>query len=200
MTGGLEIQCVVGGAVVPILDAVADLRIAVFREFPYLYDGERDYEREYLKVYAEVERSVIVLALDEGRVVGASTALPMEDTDAGFRKPFEQAGYPIGEVFYFGESVLLPEYRGRGIGKAFFDGREAHAMALGFQWTTFCAVERAPDDPRRPSGYRPLDGFWRGRGYRFHPELSAVFPWKEIGQGKSSNILRFWLRNWPNPA
>ena len=200
MTGGLEIQCVSGGAVVPFLDAVAALRIAVFREFPYLYDGERDYEREYLKVYAGAERSVIVLALDEGRVVGASTALPMEDSDEGFRKPFADAGYPIGEVFYFGESVLFPEYRGRGIGKAFFDGREAHAMALGFRWTTFCAVERAPDDPRRPSGYRPLDGFWTERGYRFHPELSAVFPWKEIGEGKRSNTLRFWLRNWPNPA
>ena len=30
------------------LDDVAALRIAVFRDWPYLYDGDPDYERRYL--------------------------------------------------------------------------------------------------------------------------------------------------------
>ncbi len=193
---GIEIQRVSGQAVLPFLDAVADLRIAVFREFPYLYDGDREYERAYLKVYARSAKSVIVLALEGERVVGASTGLPMSESDAGFRKPFEDAGYPLPQIFYFGESVLLPEYRGRGIGKAFFEGREAHARAQGYRWTTFCAVERAADDPRRPLEYRPLDGFWAARGYTFRPDLFAAFPWKEMGKGECENILRFWLRDW----
>jgi hypothetical protein len=36
-------------------------------------------------------------------------------------------GMDVGRVFYFGESMLLPRCRGRGIGHAFFGHREAHA-------------------------------------------------------------------------
>ncbi len=39
-------------------------------------------------------------------------------------------GYDPAEVFYLGESVLLSEYCGRGIGVRFFEQREAHARAL----------------------------------------------------------------------
>jgi GNAT superfamily N-acetyltransferase len=192
----VEIWSVGGSDVLPFLDAVADLRIAVFREFPYLYDGGRDYEREYLNVYAASEKSILVLALDGERVVGALTGLPMVESDEEFRRPFENAAFAPGEIFYFGESVLLPEFRGHGIGKAFFDRREAHSRVHHFRFTTFCAVERSEDDPRRPAAYRPLDGFWLARGYTSHPELSAVFAWKEIGAGENRNTLRFWLREW----
>ncbi len=35
-------------------------------------------------------------------------------------------------MFFFDESVLLPAYRGRGLGRpCFFDHREAHARGLG---------------------------------------------------------------------
>jgi len=99
--GELTIARVRGAAVLPYLEGVAELRIAVFREFPYLYDGDPAYEREYLRVYAASEKSVIVLALDDGRIVGASTGLPLAESDADFRRPFERAGYPVEEVFYF---------------------------------------------------------------------------------------------------
>ncbi len=32
----------------PWLDVLGKLRIRVFREFPYLYDGSLEYERDYL--------------------------------------------------------------------------------------------------------------------------------------------------------
>ncbi|HZP92062.1 MAG TPA: hypothetical protein VFB20_04175, partial [Burkholderiales bacterium] len=50
------------------VDDLARLRIEVFREFPYLYDGSLDYERKYLKTYIGVPDSVIVLAFDGDRV------------------------------------------------------------------------------------------------------------------------------------
>ena len=193
-----EIRRLSGAGIAPWLDDVARLRIAVFREWPYLYDGDDAYEREYLAAYLESPGSVLVLALDGDRVVGASTGLPLADDQEAFRKPFEQAGLPVGEVFYFGESVLLPEYRGRGIGHAFFDEREAHARGLGgFRWTAFCAVDRAPDDPRRPQGYRPNDAFWHGRGYARLPGMTCMLPWKELGNEEETlHPLTFWLRDW----
>ena len=42
-----------GAALEPWLDALGKLRITVFREYPYLNDGTLEYEREYLKTYAE---------------------------------------------------------------------------------------------------------------------------------------------------
>jgi GNAT superfamily N-acetyltransferase len=184
-----------GAAVREHLDAVAALRIAVFRDWPYLYDGDRAYEREYLDAYAASPHSVFVLAFSGDEIVGASTGLPLADDSAEFRAPFEQRGLDVGRVFYFGESVLLPAWRGRGLGHAFFDHREAHARALGrFDTTAFCAVDRDPDDPRRPPAHRGNEAFWTGRGYARQPGMTMRLRWNEIGRGEIEHALTFWLR------
>ena len=192
----LRTEVLRGAAIAPRLDEVARLRIAVFREFPYLYDGDFDYEARYLQAYVETPDSVCVLALDGDRVVGASTGLPLADEEPGFQAPFVERGIPVGEVFYCAESVLLPGYRGRGLGHRFFDEREAHARALGrFRWTAFAAVDRAADDPRRPPDARDNDAFWFGRGYVRQPGMTMRLAWKEHGEAEESDkSLTFWLR------
>jgi GNAT superfamily N-acetyltransferase len=185
-----------GAEVAPWLDDAARLRIAVFRDWPYLYAGTLEYERDYLAAYAKSAGSVFVLAIDGGRVVGISTGLPLADEAPVFREPFAVRDIAVEQVFYFGESVLLPEYRGRGIGHAFFDGREAQARALGLRWTAFCAVDRAAGDPRRPADYRPNDAFWRKRGYARRPGMTLQLPWDEVGRGETMHELTFWLRDW----
>lgn len=185
-----------GAGVAPFLDDVARLRIAVFREWPYLYDGDAGYEARYLQAYARTPRSVLVLARDGDRIVGASTAMPLDDETPAFRAPFVAAGRRTDDVFYCAESVLLPNYRGRGIGHAFFAAREAHARALGgFAWTAFAAVDRAADDPRRPVGHRGNEAFWHKRGYFRQPELTMTLDWAETGRsGEVPHALTFWLR------
>ncbi len=88
--------------------------------------------------------------------MGAATAAPMADHAAEFAAPFRACGIDLADVYYFGESVLLPEWRGHGIGHAFFDRREARARELGFPLASFCAVIRPADHPARPAGYSPL--------------------------------------------
>lgn len=191
-----------GAAVTPYLDDVAGLRIAVFADWPYLYRGDPGYERDYLAAYAASPDSVFVLALEGSRVVGASTGLPLVDDAPAFSEPFRADGIAPEQVFYFGESVLLPAWRGRGIGHAFFDAREAHARSLGrFRWTAFCAVDRAVDDPRRPPDYRPNDAFWHKRGYVRRPGMTMWLDWDEAGIGQTGAVevrhpLTFWLRDW----
>lgn len=180
---------------------LARLRITVFREFPYLYDGDYDYEANYLKTYIESTGSVIVLVFDGAQVVGASTGLPLIHETEEFKHPFVEHGYPVEKVFYFGESVLLPEYRGRGLGVRFFHEREAHARELGgFEWTAFCAVQRPVDHPRRPPDYVPLDEFWQRRGYARHPELRTDYVWQDLDETEASpKPMVFWLKRLTRP-
>ena len=175
---------------------LARLRIAVFREFPYLYDGSLDYEERYLRTYLESRDAVIVAALDGDAIVGAATALPLEDETEEVIAPFAAQGRDVPAIFYFGASVLLRPYRGQGIGVAFFDRREAHARALGrFRWTCFCAVDRSAGHPRRPPGYVPLDAFWEKRGYRRVPGLETSFSWKDLDEEKESpKRMLFWMK------
>ncbi|MET0581281.1 MAG: GNAT family N-acetyltransferase, partial [Pseudoxanthomonas sp.] len=171
------------------------LRIGVFRDWPYLYEGTLENERDYLAAYARSKDSVVVLAFDGDHVVGASTGLPLADDTPEFGKPFLEQGMLIDSVFYFGESVLLPHYRGRGIGHAFFDHREAYARSLGrFEWTAFCSVDRDREDPRRPHEYRANDVFWRKRGYQRRAGMTMHLPWQEAGRGEVVHPLTFWLR------
>lgn len=189
-------QVLRGAEIAPRLEEVARLRIAVFREFPYLYDGDFDYEARYLRAYVDTPDSICVLALDGDRVVGASTGLPLADGDESFQAPFVERAIPVDEVFYCAESVVLPDYRGRGLGHRFFDAREAHARALGrFRWSAFASVDRAADDPRRPPGARDHDAFWTRRGYARQPGMTMRLAWKELGDMEESDkLLTYWLR------
>ncbi|MDZ3995645.1 hypothetical protein PspTeo4_43872 [Pseudomonas sp. Teo4] len=108
----MEIRLLHGAASAPYIDDLARLRLTVFREFPYLYDGDMEYEADYLGTYMRSGRSLVVLALDDGKVVGASTGLPLVDVASEFQQPFLAQGRDPASVYYFGESVVLPAYRG----------------------------------------------------------------------------------------
>jgi GNAT superfamily N-acetyltransferase len=192
----IDVRTFTGSGVAPYLDAVAVLRIAVFRDWPYLYAGDRDDEKGYLATYAESPESLFVLAFDGADVIGASTGIPLTDETAAFQQPFLDRGIALADVFYFGESVLRKEYRGHGLGHRFFDEREGYARKLGrFSMTAFCAVERDGEDPRRPDGFRSNDVFWTKRGYERQDSMFCQLEWQEIGHDMPScHRLRFWLR------
>lgn len=177
------------------LSSLAELRISVFKEYPYLYDGTVEYEMKYLSRYVECKKSIAVLIKDHEKIVGASTAMPLAEEHDEFIASFRQSGIDINDVYYLAESVLLPEYRGMGFGQRFFDFRESHASVLHYPITAFCAIERDPSDPRRPKDYRPLDDFWKSRGYRKSP-LSTTFSWKELNEtSESPKKMVFWLKS-----
>ncbi len=192
----MKILSLSGQAIAPYLEDLARLRIAVFREYPYLYEGSLAYEQRYLTTYAASPESLFVLALEDGRVIGAATGIPMADETAEFKQPFLDQGWEPEAIFYFGESVLLPHYRGQGLGVRFFAEREAYARRLGrFRWCCFCAVERPADHPLRPADYVPLNSFWARRGYSHQPDLRTEYRWREIGEAtESAKPMSFWLK------
>lgn len=190
------VETVIGAALARYIPDLARLRITVFREYPYLYDGSEAYEATYLRTYTAAPQAMAVIARDGDTVVGASTGVPLASEDASFRAPFEALGIDPATVFYCGESVLLPAWRGRGIYRAFFDGREAFARALGgMQTMAFCGVVRPGDHPLRPDGWVPLDPVWRHFGYAPEPRLQTTYDWKDIDQAASTaHPMLFWIK------
>lgn len=193
----VEVTALTGAAVRAVLPDLARLRIEVFRDWPYLYQGTYDYEQDYLANFAACEGAIIVAALDAGAVVGAATAAPMSSGHAEeLVAPLAAAGHDISKLFYLGESVLLRAYRGRGLGHTFFDQREAHACALGaFTHAVFCGVKRPDAHPLQPPGYVPLDGFWRKRGYAPMPGIVGSLSWRDVGEAsETAKPMQYWIK------
>ena len=190
--------CVVsltGSTLHAVLDDLARLRTTVFRDYPYLYEGTADYEQGYLRLFARGKDGIIIAAKDNGEMVGCATGSALSTHHGPLQEPFAKAGYNIDEIFYCGASVLLPRYRGQGIGNIFFGEREKHARAKGYKFSVFCAVVRPPDHPAWPKDYQPLDSFWQKRGYNKVPGLMAHFSWKDIGENaETEKPMQFWLK------
>lgn len=176
--------------------AIARLRIKVFREFPYLYEGTFSYEEKYLGGYFSAPQSYAVLVQYRDEIVGASTGVPMVHEET-HREVFARQAIEPESVFYFGESVLDRRHRGGGIGKQFFRYREAYARSLeGIDKTAFCAVERPLDHPRCPPDYRSLHGFWRALGYVRRPDMPTTISWQDLDESaESPKTLIFWLKD-----
>lgn len=191
----LRLETFTGSAAKPYIPELAKLRMTIFRDFPYLYEGDLGYEEKYLSTYLTSPDYFLAIVFDGEKVVGATTAIPLAQETAEFRKPFLEKGYRLEDIFYFGESLLYPEYRGQGLGVKFFEVREARAKKYDAKLTTFCAVERLPDHPLKPPDYQPLYAFWRKRGYERRSELHTSYAWKDLGETEETHKpMVFWLK------
>jgi GNAT superfamily N-acetyltransferase len=191
----LDLKTYSGAKIIPFLDDLARLRIEVFREWPYLYEGDLDYEKTYLEAFRCAENSVMVIAFDGESVVGASTGMPMIHESEDLREPLRQRGYDLERCYYFSESVLIKPYRGRGTGKQFFAEREKWVKGLEtFNLIAFCGVTRPEDHPLRPRAYQSLDAFWRRLGYE-PTDIFAQLSWKDVDEKEESlKPLRYWMK------
>ena len=191
----LKVQTWQGVKISEVFEQLAQLRIQVFKEYPYLYLGSVEYEKKYLTRYSDSELSFLIGVWDGSQLVGASTAMPLRDEENFIQQPFIKHNWNIEKIFYFGESLLLPSYRGQGIGNLFFDSRESFISKNDFSVTTFCSVIRPGAHTLKPSGHRSHDSFWTKRGYIKHPELLTHFEWQDIDQDhESKKQMQFWVK------
>lgn len=191
----LTIRTFTGKATEAFQDDLARLRIQVFYDFPYLYEGSLEYEQAYLKAFFEAQNAVLVIAQDGDKVIGASTALPILEETQNIQRPFIEQKMDLSKIFYFSESILDNEYRGKGIGVAFFEQREAWAKQLGFETAVFCGVIRPENHPLRPIGYEPLDKFWQKRGFQKIENVTCEMSWKDRNEtNETVKNLAFWQK------
>lgn len=179
------------------MEDVARLRMTVFRDYPYSYDGTLEYEQEYLEQYISTNRSVVIVAKDGDRVVGSITGIPLNETFGECKSLFVEQGIPMDSIYYLGEITLLKEYRGKEIGANMYKLFEQFVRDAGvYRQIALCEVIPQENDPRKPPDYFCLDEFWTTREFVKQPQLVAYYSWREVGgEEEFYHPMVFWLKD-----
>lgn len=188
-------QLLTGAAIADALDDLATLRLHIFPEYPYLYQGRREDELAYLATYAEAPDACVVLARDGLTVIGAATGMPLIHEDARMIDALRGTALPLNEVYYVGELLFYPAYRNGGLGQKLLDRLESHIRSLGRYRTLTCAtVERPDEHPLRPLDYIPITRFLARTGFVRLPGVTTSFMWRETGGVKRDHPMQFWSK------
>ena len=197
MSSQIKITAFTGGGFKPYIPSIAKLRVDVFREFPFLIVSDVESEVRYLKRLALSKDSMAVVVFDGSKIVGATLGFPLEEESKDAKRPFIDLGLSPSAYFFFGESVLLKPYRGRGMGHHFFDLRENHARHLKrFSHACFSNVIRPKDHPLRSDQYLSLENFWQKRGFVQQSNLIYTQEWQDVGSDEPTRkSIVFWTKH-----
>lgn len=196
---GVLIQTFYGPQAALYVEELAKLRLQQLKSYPYLYDGSMEYEEQYLETLIESPENIIAMAFDHGRVVGAAAGLPLRYETLNIQQPFIDKGYDLHRIYYFGESIISPPYRGQGLGRAFFNTREERAKSLGwYDFVAFCGIERPAGHPLHDPNYQEPDEYWASLGFR-RTDMICQINWKDINETEETpKSLRFWIKDIDN--
>jgi len=89
----LQIHKLTGAGLESALKDLAQLRIEVFRDFPYLYDGTLAYEEGYMAGLAGARDAIVAAAEEDGRIVGCATGSALAGHHEEFAAPFAAHDY-----------------------------------------------------------------------------------------------------------
>lgn len=189
-------QLLTGVAIAESLDDLATLRLDIFREYPYLYEGQREDELHYLDTYAKAPDACVILTYDGLTVVGAATGMPLVHEDTQMIDAFSGTTLPLNEVYYVGELLFRPAYRNGGLGQKLLAQLESHIRSLGrYRRLTCATVERPDDHPLRPRDYIPISRFLARTGFVRLSGVTTRFSWREIDGVKREHPMQFWSKD-----
>jgi|GEM_PF-6443009 len=201
-SSSLKIDLCCGAQVQPYADALSHMRVEEFRNFPYLYNGTHETEREAIHRYIDSQESRVILAVDENTkdVRGFLSGFPVIADHTVFPtcKPFmDEAGVLPEKIFYLGEIILDEACRGDGTGRQMMElfFREVEKMDQ-FSHIAFITAVRPKDHPLRPSTYRPLHYAFLRYGFKQLGTFEMPYQTFTTTYEKSemiSNTLAFWL-------
>lgn len=197
----LYIRKLYGAEARPYFESLVALKLLTFAPFPFLYTGNLETERAWLETYFCSSNSFIMLLEYNDHVVGACTGICGKDEEQNYRQPFLERGMNPDRIFFFGESMLLPEFRALGYGQIFYEEREKYALSLPeIEMSAACLLERpivapfaSPDFARRKERYEKI---WRDRGFKPVPGLLAQSHWCDQGSDvPTPKSYQIWLKD-----
>ncbi|MCH9632523.1 MAG: hypothetical protein S4CHLAM6_08600 [Chlamydiae bacterium] len=184
------------GEIKNFIPDIARLRIEIFAEYPFLYDGDFECECKYLEKYASTKNAIVVVAYDNNQVIGISTGYPFADQNKELKRVFQKSKRNVNDYFCLAESILLKQYRGKGVGRKLFDQLEVFAKDFKqYKYICLFTSARPADDPKRPKEYRSTGPYWSKQGFCEHPELTFEDSYKEIEDDKETqHKMIFWIK------
>lgn len=185
-------QIIRGNEIADHIEELGQFRIAIFKEFPYLYAGDMDVERKYLAGTVS-EESILVTQRDEYGLLGVCTGLPLKNEQEQLKQPF--VGCNIDEIFYIGEVMVRDGWRGKGIGSLLLSTMIDTVDPIKYKKWFLCAVDREANHPLRPDNYRSPDSLWTKFGFKQQLHAKVYFAYKDIGNAVETNKpMNVWVR------
>ena len=153
----------------PLLPFVATLRINIFREHPYLYDGDFKEEMDDLEHCTQLSDNAIAVAYYKDTPVGFLYGLSLAAFTPHFENPvgdlFKEKNLDPATCYYFGDIIILPEHRGNHLSEKLFDTLETYAQKQGYKSASFI-TESHEAHPLKPANYKSLDPLWTALKYK----------------------------------
>lgn len=188
-------QLLTGATIADGLNDMATLRLDIFEEYPYLYQGDREDELNYLSTYADAPDACAILAYDGSSIIGAATGMPIIHEAEQMRDAFAGTTLPFNEIYFVGELLFRPAYRNCGLGRKLLGRLESHIRSLDSYHKLTCAtVERPDDHPLRPRNFIPITRFLARTGFVRLPGVSTHFRWRETDGIKRDHCMQFWSK------
>lgn len=165
--------------VTPLLPFVANLRINIFREYPYLYEGNFKEEMDDLEHCAKLPKNALAIAYHEDTPVGFLYGIPLVEFAPHFENSvldlFKEKNLEPESCYYFADIIILPEHRGNNLSKKLFDALEMYAQEQGYRSASFI-TESHESHPLKPINYKSLDPLWNSLQYK-KTDLTSYGSW-----------------------
>ena len=188
-----SMQIIRGPEIENHIDDLGRFRIKIFREYPYLYDGNIEFERVYLDPYSRNPESLLLILQDARGIIGACTGTPLTGEDNDFQNAF--VGENKDEIYYIGAVILRADSRGQKLGSRLLSTALSLIDMKRFKKTSLCTVDRGLNHPRRPGNYCPPDYLWEKYGFVKSTNLLAYLAWTDIGQKiETQKPMNIWFK------
>lgn len=188
-----SMQIIRGPEIENHIDDLGRFRIKIFREYPYLYDGNIEFERVYLSPYSRNPESLLLILQDARGIIGACTGTPLTGEDNDFQNAF--MGENKDEIYYIGAVILRADSRGQKLGSRLLSTALSLIDMKRFKKTSLCTVDRGLNHPRRPGNYCPPDYLWEKYGFVKSTYLLAYLAWTDIGQKiETKKPMNIWFK------
>ncbi len=192
-------KLLVGNELQNILPFMAQQRMAVFRDYPYLYEGNPNVEHEYLKWFASLPHSSVIMAYLDGKPIGWISGTGFADFDVHFKGSNEllkKNGYDSRKFYYIPEAIIVSEHRDTLLLEELHTLIAKHAKTLHYSALCF-AEESHEQHPLKPADYKGLEELYRVAGYT-PTQMIITFSWLTIQADGSvkdeEHELCYWIK------
>ncbi|HLC06649.1 MAG TPA: GNAT family N-acetyltransferase [Candidatus Babeliales bacterium] len=184
-----------------LLPFVAQLRVNIFRNYPYLYDGNIAEEMDNLEKYAQHNNSALAIAYYNENPVGFLCGSDLIHYSVHFENSvadlFKGVDLNIENYYYCADIIILPEHRGKYLAPQLFDAIENYAQQKGY--TACCFItEHHENHPLKPRDHKSLVPLWNSLNYK-KSALITYASWQTHQVDGTIKLeqhpLIFWLKN-----